>query len=456
MESLTLPPTSGTSLRPPTTPRFRLTERQTLANRLLAGPQKHTLLRGGSRSGKTFVLVRAIVLRALRGAGSRHAILRFRGNAARASIWLDTFPKVMRLCVPGVAWKPHKQDGYIALPNGSEVWVGGLDDHERVEKILGMEFVTLFYNECSQIPYGSVLMARTRLAQQIAGLQPREYFDCNPPGTGHYTYRLWKEGRDPETGRPVGPSQYAELGLNPEDNQDNIASDYVTTLDSLPEKQRRRFFEGEWSPEIEGALWTLEVIDRTRIEARPGTSLDTLLESGAVPTLKRVVVAVDPSGASGREGERSDEIGIVVAGLGSDGKGYVLADRSARLGPAEWGRLAVTAYHEFRADRIVAERNFGGAMVENVIKTAGPNVPVKTITASRGKAVRAEPIAAFYAQGKVCHVGRFPQLEEQMLNMSSAGYVGAKSPDRLDALVWALSEVMLAPQHAMQSAPLRL
>jgi phage terminase large subunit-like protein len=129
-----------------------------------------------------------------------------------------------------------------------------------------------------------------------------------------------------------------------------------------------------------------------------------------------------------RRSERSDEIGIVVAGLGSDGKGYVLADRSARLGPAQWGRLAVTAYHAFRADRIVAERNFGGAMVENVIKTAGPNVPVKTITASRGKAVRAEPIAAFYAQGKVCHVGRFPQLEEQMLNMSSAGYVGAKSP----------------------------
>ena len=131
---------------------------------------------------KTFVLVRALVLRALRGAGSRHAILRFRGNAARASIWLNTFPKVMRLCFPGVAWKPHKQDGYVALPNGSEVWIGGLDDHERVEKILGMEFVTLFYNECSQIPYASVLMARTRLAQHIEGLQPREYFRLQPAG----------------------------------------------------------------------------------------------------------------------------------------------------------------------------------------------------------------------------------------------------------------------------------
>ena len=120
------------------------------------------------------------------------------------------------------------------------------------------------------------------------------------------------------------------------------------------------------------------------------------------------------------------------------------------------GRLAVTAFHAFRADRIVAEQNFGGAMVEHVIKTANPHVPVKTITASRGKAVRAEPIAALYEQGKICHVGRFPQLEEQMLNMSSAGYVGAKSPDRLDALVWALSDLMLAPQHAFSVQPLRL
>jgi hypothetical protein len=456
MQPTALLPMRVTSFRPGTQPRFRLTERQTLANKLLAGQQKHILLRGGSRSGKTFVLVRAPVLRALRGAGSRHAILRFRGNAARASIWLDTFPKVMRLCFPGVAWKPHKQDGYVELPNGAEVWIGGLDDHERVEKILGMEFVTLFYNECSQIPYASVLMARTRLAQHIVGLQPREYFDCNPPGTGHYTYQLWKEGRDPETGRHVDSTLYAELGMNPGDNRDNIASDYLSTLESLPDKQRRRFFEGEWSPEIEGALWTLDSIDRNRIEARHGSTLDSLLESGAVPSLKRVVVGIDPSGASGREGERSDEIGIVVAGLGTDGTGYVLADRSARLGPAQWARLAVTAYHEFRADRIVAERNFGGAMVENVITTAGPNVPVKTITASRGKAVRAEPIAALYAQGKVCHVGRFPQLEEQMLNMASAGYVGAKSPDRLDALVWALSELMLGPQHSFSSQPFRL
>jgi phage terminase large subunit-like protein len=198
------------------------------------------------------------------------------------------------------------------------------------------------------------------------------------------------------------------------------------------------------------------VIDRTRIEARPGSTLDTLLESGAVPALKRVVVAIDPSGAAGKEGERSDEIGIVVAAKGSDGKAYVLADRSIRAGPAEWARRAVHAFDEFRADRIVAEINYGGAMVEHTIKTVRSTVPVTVITASRGKAVRAEPVSALYEKNTVCHLGRFPHLEEQMLNMSSAGYVGAKSPDRLDALVWALSELMLAPQHSFSVQPLRL
>jgi phage terminase large subunit-like protein len=362
----------------------------------------------------------------------------------------------MRLCFPGVTWKPHKQEGYIEFPNGSEIWIGGLDDQQRVEKILGMEFVTLYYNECSQIPYSSVLMARTRLAQQIEGLKPREYYDCNPPGTGHYTYQLWKEGRDPESGKPIDPAQYAEMSMNPGHNRANIADDYLDTLETLPEKQRRRFFEGEWSPDVEGALWTLDVLDRNRIEVVKGATLDTLLKGGIVPALKRVVVAVDPSGASGKEGERSDEIGIVVAGRGVDNKAYVLADRTLRAAPAEWAKVAVTAFDEFRADRIVAEQNYGGAMVEHTIKTERRMVPVTIVTASRGKAVRAEPVSSLYEQDSVRHVGRFPQLEEQMLNMSAAGYVGAKSPDRLDALVWALTDLMLGPQHAMKSAPLRL
>ena len=128
----------------------------------------------------------------------------------------------------------------------------------------------------------------------------------------------------------------------------------------------------------------------------------------------RVVVAVDPSGAAGRDDDRADEIGIIVAGRGDDGHAYVLADRSLRDAPAVWGRAAVRAYHEFRADQIIAEENFGGDMVRFVIRAADANAPVAVISASRGKAQRAEPVSTLYERGIVHHVGRFAVLEDQL------------------------------------------
>jgi hypothetical protein len=144
---------------------------QEAARRLLEGPQRYTCLAGGTRSGKTFLIVRAIVKRALRGKGSRHAILRFHANAARASIALGTLPQVMRLCFPKVQIKERRQDGYFSLPNESGIWIGGLDDKDRVEKILGHEYTTVFLNEASQIPYSSALVAFTRLAQVVRGIE---------------------------------------------------------------------------------------------------------------------------------------------------------------------------------------------------------------------------------------------------------------------------------------------
>ena len=131
---------------------MKLTPKQTEANKLLAGSATHIMLFGGSRSGKTFVLVRAVCLRAIKAPSSRHAIVRFRFNAVKNSIVMDTFPKVMALCFPGVKYELNKSDWYARFPNGSEVWFAGLDDKERTEKILGMEFVTIYSNECSQIP----------------------------------------------------------------------------------------------------------------------------------------------------------------------------------------------------------------------------------------------------------------------------------------------------------------
>lgn len=176
--------------------------------------------------------------------------------------------------------------------------------------------------------------------------------------------------------------------------------------------------------EVPGAPWKRSVIEDTRVGAHPG--------------LVRVVVGVDPAGASGPE---SDETGIVVAGLGADGHGYVLDDRSLQGSPAGWASAAVTGYYAHRADRIIGEVNNGGEMVGYTIATIDGSVAYKAVHASRGKLTRAEPIAALYEQGRVHHVGAFPDLEDQMCTWVP----GDKSPDRMDALVWALTELFLEP-----------
>jgi len=414
-----------------TTSKLQATAKQSQAQELLRAGRRHTLLVGGARSGKTTVIVNEIAERAANFRGSRHAILRFRANAVRPSIALDTLPKVFRLGFPGCAFKAHRTDGYVSLGNDSEIWFGGLDEAERVEKILGKEYVTIFFNECSQIPYASVLTALTRLAQVVHGLPQAAFYDLNPTNKGHWTNVLFGDKRDPISRLPLDdPDEYARMFLSPRDNP-HLTENYLKSLERLPERQRKRFYEGVYVDELDGALFSYEIIARARVTQWPAERRT------------RVVVAVDPSGASGRDDERADEIGIVVAAKGDDGHAYVLADRSLRDAPAVWGRAAVAAYHEFAADRIVAEENFGGEMVRFVIRAADAKVRVLGVSASRGKVLRAEPVSALYEQGLVHHVGRFAVLEDQLCAFTTAGYRGEGSPDHADALVFAITELML-------------
>ena len=198
------------------------------------------MLFGGSRSGKTFLLVRNVVMRALKAPKSRHAIFRFRFNHVKSSVVQDTFPKVMELAFPGVSWELNKTDWYVELPNGSQVWFAGLDDKERTEKILGQEYATIYLNECSQIPYGSVGIAITRLAQRVTQqvdglddkpLKPRMYYDCNPPSKAHWSYQVFVMKRDPETKQNLPkPDDYASFQINPQDNAANLSDGYLDTL----------------------------------------------------------------------------------------------------------------------------------------------------------------------------------------------------------------------------------
>lgn len=424
----------STSLR--TTPPFSLTPRQAEANRLLGGPAQHILLRGGSRSGKTFLLTRAVVVRALKAAGSTHAVLRFRFNHLKASVINDTLPKVVRGCFPGLRYELNKTDWFATFPNGSQILFGGLDDKERTERILGQEHSTIYLNECSQLSYAARNMAITRLAQN-SGLALKAYYDANPPTVGHWTYRLFELGLEPSSGQALeNPCLYASMRINPGDNSANLPESYIAMLAALPARERRRFLEGEYLSQVDNALWTLDRIQR--------------VSEAQLPAMQRVVIAVDPSGCSGPDDWRSDEIGIVAAGKGRDGLGYALADATLRDGPNGWAKAALRLFDAHKADCIVAERNFGGAMVEATIRSVRPTAPVKLVTASRGKVQRAEPVAALYEQQRVKHLGAFPDMEEQMLAFSTAGYQGAKSPDRADALIWGLSELMLGELGALE------
>lgn len=433
---------------------IQLTEKQRQANRLLAGPARNIMLRGGSRSGKTFVLVRAIIQRAINAPGSRHVIFRFRFNHAKTSVWSDTLPKVLKLCFPSLRVRFDKTDFYVELPNGSQVWIAGLDDKERVEKILGQEYATLYFNESSQIPWASVETAMSRLAQkcelaaQIAKATGRQflalkaYFDCNPPSKLHWSFQLFRSKMKPGTKEALpNPDDYVEMKVNPSDNADNLLAEYFDVLASMSAAKRLRFEAGEWASEVNGALWALD--DRTAADGKNMPGIDSLRVKQA-PELVRIVVAVDPSGTRGDDG--GDDIGIVVAGRGIDGHAYILEDGTCQLSPEGWGRRAVDLYHRFEADRIVGERNYGGDMVRFTVATADKKAAFKEVVASRGKAVRAEPISALYEQGKVHHVGIFPDLEDQMCNFTASGYVGEGSPDRADALVWAITELMLGAE----------
>jgi phage terminase large subunit-like protein len=221
------------------------------------------------------------------------------------------------------------------------------------------------------------------------------------------------------------------------DNAPNLSAAFIAAIRERYDGTRlgRQELHAELLDDVPGALWTRTVLDANRVRAIGSHEL------------ARIVVAVDPSGGSGPD---NDEQGIVAAGLGVDGLGYVLADRTCKLSPEGWARRAIDLYLELKADRIVCEINYGGAMVESTInavaQSMGVRVATRVVTASRGKVQRAEPVAALYEQGKVKHVGGFPQLEDEQCRFVPGELEG--SPNRTDALVWALTDLMIGEAPA--------
>jgi phage terminase large subunit-like protein len=307
-------------------------------------------------------------------------------------------------------YEPSKRR--LTWPNGAVATTFSAD---KPDLLRGPELDGFWADELAAWRFGQEAWDNLQLALR-RGRHPRGVVTTTPRAT-----RLLRD-------LLADPATHVTRGSTFE-NVANLAPGFVARMRARYEGTRlgRQELLGEVLDDTPGALWTRARLDALRVR-RP-------------PDLVRVVVAVDPAATST---EDADETGIVVAGLGADGHGYVLDDRTVRGTPLQWATAAVEAFREHRADRVVGEANNGGEMVGYTIATVDPTVPFKAVWASRGKRTRAEPIAALDERGLVHHVGYLAELEDQMCTWRP----GEDSPDRLDARVWALTELFLEPAEA--------
>ncbi|GLI23475.1 DNA-packaging protein [Xanthobacter flavus] len=313
-------------------------------------------------------------------------------------------------------YEPSKRR--LTWPNGA---VATLYNAVEPDQLRGPQHDGAWCDELAKWRYAGETWDQLQFGLRL-GLQPRQVVTTTPR-----PIPVLKQIMAAETTRTTRGSTY--------ENRANLAGTFLTEVVKKFEGTRlgRQELNAEVLDDVPGALWTRDMLDACRVRK--------------APELVRVVVAVDPSGTKGEE-DTGDAIGIVAAGKGVDGNAYILEDATCKLPPAAWGRRAVALAAKWKADRIVAERNFGGAMVEHVIRSVDPRVSYREVTASRGKVARAEPVAALYEQSCVRHVGAFPEMEDQMCSFATNGYLGSGSPDRADAAVWAITELMLAAQAA--------
>ena len=388
----------------------------------LTCPTRYLILTGGRGSGKSFAVSLGLSL-AMREPGMGGLYTRWTMASARDSI-IPEFREKITLLGADSEFDITASD--INHQSGSRVMFRGIKTSQGTQtaKLKSLQGLNLWVlDEAEEMPDESVfdtidLSIRDRRRRNLVVL-------ClNPAHKRHWIYRRWFDGRVPD----------GFCGVK--NDVTYIHTDYQHNLNNLPESYQERIrqakigdptrfahvWRGKWAEEVQGALWDWSMFRH--------------IERADVPDLVRVVVAVDPNATSG---PRADEAGIIVAGESADHNFYLLADASARIGPAQWARVTCQQYEIHRADRIVAEQNNGGEMVRLTINGYKRGVPVHLVNASRGKITRAEPIASLYSQGRVHHVGRFPELESEM--MSYTGEPGQSSPNRMDAAVWALSDL---------------
>ena len=373
------------------------------------------LYSGAFGAGKSRILVEKALALGRRHPGVPIGIFR----KVRASLAATTQVTFLQAARPGELVRKNKTEGWYELANGSRFWLLGLDADVETgvpSKVGSLDLAFAFVDEAVELDEADWMMLLGRLRypdvpyRQIGAA-------TNPSHPDHWLKKRFT-GDHPDRLYLSAPTSANRF----------LPQDYVDRMLGLTGIYRERYVMGGWVA-VSGGLFDPAHIRRDPV---PVIYRDRVL----IPDLRRIVVAIDPAVTS--KGD-SDETGIVVAGVDHDGRAHVLADVSGKMPPDRWARRAVDAYEQWHADRIVAEVNNGGDLVERNLRVVSPNVPFRAVTASRGKLTRAEPIASLYALGKVSHAQPFPELESQMVGYDGTG----DSPDRMDALVWALTDLML-------------
>jgi len=381
----------------------------------LLAPSRYKGAFGGRGSGKSHFFAEMAVEWAIMHRGARIVCVREVQKSLKESVKLLIEDKIQDLGVQRLFSVLHDR---IETPGGGLILFQGMQEHTK-ESIKSLEgFDVAYVEEAQTMTGGSLEMLRPTIRNPGSEL----WFSWNPRHATDPVDALLR-GPAPPPDAIVVQANYMDNPFFPDVLEDERAFD----AQHSPVRYAHIWL-GEYEPMAVGAIWNMATINEGR------RSRENL------PDLKRIVVSIDPAG-SAEPG--ANETGIMTCAVGEDGRGYVLDDLSLSGTPQQWAERALAAYDLYGADAIVAEVNFGGDMVANTIRAMRPNVRIITVRAARGqsKHVRAEPISALYSLGKISHVGAFPKLEAQMCLVTAAGYEGQGSPDRVDALVWAFTEL---------------
>ena len=314
----------------------------------------------------------------------------------------------------------HKTRGVIEWPNGALAQGFSADDPDALR---GPQFHATWCDELAKWRYGEEAFAMLQFGLRL-GARPRQLVTTTPR-----PIKLLKE--------IMAGEGTAVTRATTRDNRHFLAGDFLRAIEAAYGGTRlgRQELMGEMIEEREDALFTRAMIEAARVKA--------------APSLVRIVVAVDPPASSSA---KADACGLVAVGRGEDGRYYILEDGTVQgKSPGQWAKAAISLYHRWEADRLIAEVNQGGDMVKAVIGQADASVPVHAVRATRGKYLRAEPVAALYEQGLVAHVGAHVKLEDEMCDFGAGGLSNGRSPDRLDALVWAITALMTSADPKIRS-----